>query len=330
MERRRAKRWIQKEEVLCYFEGARLGARSEDVSESGMFLATRKTVPLGGRVALIFQAQISHRNPIYLVGKVVRAQSRPIPGLGVQWVRAITDASPQQLSQFLRELLDVKVGGDIEEIASGPGEAVSLYTFPASRKRKAAPKKKSSVLELLDQLQVEEIPEPGSADPGPGKQTIQIKPPRATQAAKAPSAPAPASAPRPTRASAPPPSPAASSPATMRVDNRKVYAPCRIPGTMMIPGVQQEIVIRGLATWGLFVETGSRPRNGTEAGVIFDLHTKSGDARLTIRCEVEARKPAKDGWAAGLDLKVVDLGDPLGAALLKYYIRWLHFRSIEA
>ncbi|MFH1529913.1 MAG: PilZ domain-containing protein [Pseudomonadota bacterium] len=310
MERRQSKRWIQEEEVVCYFEGDRLGAHSKDLSRTGMFVATAKSVPLGGRIALIFRPRFAEENPIYLVGEVARLQKEPVPGLGVQWVKAITDASPLQLSNLLRDLLDVDAGGDIEdaefEVTDG---AVSSFVFPAARRKKKTSDKKKSVVELLDMLNVEVVHSDDYKQRHP-------------DAERAPRRPWEAPQPRPR------PQPEMSGPITMRVDNQKVYAPCKLPGSLVIQGVQRQVIIRGLATWGLFVETDAVPPEGSEVGMIFELKTKSGDARLVLRCNVVAQKAAKSGWAAGLDLKITDPGDPLGAALLKRYVRWLHFSAV--
>lgn len=312
MERRRAKRWIQEEEVVCYFEGDRLGACSKDLSKTGMFLATAKDVPIGQRIALIFRPRFSEETPIYLVGQVMRRQAEPIPGFGVQWIKAITDASPLQLSNFLKSLLDVDAVEGIEEgDYEATGAAAASYTFRAARRQpKAPPKQKRNVLELLDKLNVEVVHSHDYKVRTPGAEEA------AQRRAEAKPRPAPEQPARP------------SGPLTMRVDNQKVYAPCQLSGTLMIQGVQRDVAIRGLATWGLFVETEATPPEGADVGMVFDLRTKSGDARLVLQCEVVAQKAAKAGWSAGLDLKIVNPGDPLGAALLKRYVRWLHFRAV--
>ena len=300
-ERRRSTRWLHEEEVLCYFQGDRLGAFSKDLSRTGMFLGTARAVPIDGRVALIFKQRFAEETPIYLVGRVVRHQAEPVPGLGIQWIKAISDATPQQLSNFLKNVLDVEAGSDIEEIRYETGD-VSTYSFEGTPKSVDHPKpeKKRSALELLDRLNVAETL-PRVEDPAPP--------------------PDPAPAPKQ-------PAQTLTGPITMRVDNQKVYAPCKIPGTLVVKGVQVECAIRGLATWGLFVETETTPPVGMDVGMIFDLRTKSGDARLVLRCDVEAQKGAKEGWAAGLDLKITNPGDPLGSALLTRYVRWLHFRAV--
>lgn len=308
-ERRRSKRWLHEEEVLCYFQGDRLGAFSKDLSRSGMFLGTAMEVPIDGRVALIFKQRFAEETPIYLVGRVVRHQAEPVPGLGIQWIKAITDASPRQLSNFLKSTLDVDAGEDVEEIDYETG-AVSNYSFKEAPKSGGRPKteKKRSALELLDRLNAEAK---STEEHDHGHAEIEGHPTE------------PAPRPRP-------PARKTTGPITMRVDNQKVYAPCKIPGTLVISGVQTEITIRGLATWGLFVETETTPPVGMEVGMIFDLRTKSGDARLVLRCDVEAQKKEKKGWAAGLDLKITNPGDPLGTALLTRYVRWLHFRAVAA
>lgn len=318
MEKRRARRWIQEEEVFCYFEGDRLGALSKDLSKTGMFLATAKDVPQGRRVALIFRPRFSADTPIYLVGQVVRRQVEPMPGLGIQWVKAVTDASPLQLSIFLQKLLDLDPEKNIQEAVfeeTGWAGAVSTYLFPAARAAAAKPRsQRQSTLELLGKLSVDVVHSDDfrRRNPDAAKATTMSRP----------STPAPVPAPEP----APPPQ--FSGPLTGRVDNKRIYAPCEFPATLVIGGAKHPVRIRGLATFGLFIETDARPAVGAEVGMIFDLKTRSGDARLSLRCDVEAHKDAKAGWGAGLDLRITNPGDPLGAALLKRFVRWLHFRSV--
>ncbi|MBM4370558.1 MAG: PilZ domain-containing protein [Deltaproteobacteria bacterium] len=322
-ERRRAFRWLQREDVVCYFQGDRLGGSSANLSSGGMFLASTEELPTGSRVALLFRPRFAEETPIFLVARVVRREIAPEPGLGLQWLKAVTSASPLQLAGFLGRLLQIDIAGEIKEHADpAAGETVAEYVFPAGREAEKGRTQQDRVArarQALASLSVEVVhsdlyrsthPEPPAPPPGPR-----------------PAAPRPAAAPAPTPPPAVPAAP--SGPLTHRVDNRRVFAPCDLPATLMVEGRSHPARIRGLSTFGMFLETPLRLAPDAVAGVVFDLRTRSGDARLAIRCRVVGQKAAKAGWGEGLDLEIMDPGDPLGTALLKRYVRWLHFRAVS-
>ncbi len=112
--------------VYAYVDGRRYDARSENISAGGMLLATAEDIPLGHTIALVFKSRSGKKTsgekgvkcgagvkgePVHLVGRVMRKQVSPVPGVGLRRVRAMTDAQPEDLEYFLSKMLRIEATG---------------------------------------------------------------------------------------------------------------------------------------------------------------------------------------------------------------------------
>jgi len=128
--KRRYRRWLLEEEILCYLDGARFDAISKDVSVGGIFLRTKKMAPLGTVMAMVFMAEHKEGvDAIYLLGEVARHDKGPPSGLAIEWMRAVTECGEKALVSFLQETLGIKA--TVEQQRYGPrGEMRQVFRFP--------------------------------------------------------------------------------------------------------------------------------------------------------------------------------------------------------
>ncbi|MBM4388257.1 MAG: PilZ domain-containing protein, partial [Deltaproteobacteria bacterium] len=129
------KRKLEKD-VFCYIDGARLDARSEDISAGGMFLKTEASdsIPHGSLIGLVFEFKSSTDNTTFLFGRVVRKQESPLKGAGLRWEKAVTVGTPEQLAQFLAKMLQIEDAEIRQEDAGKKGLKKSVYHFPGPEK----------------------------------------------------------------------------------------------------------------------------------------------------------------------------------------------------
>ncbi len=101
-DQRQFQRYALADKMYCYVDGTRFDARSQDISAGGLFIRTPRRVPLGAHIALVFKdSNDPDGAPVFLVGKVMRRQSEPVPGIGLRWERATTEGSAARLELFL-------------------------------------------------------------------------------------------------------------------------------------------------------------------------------------------------------------------------------------
>jgi hypothetical protein len=118
------------EKIHTYIQGVRVDASTQDLSAGGMFFRTDKEVPIGGLIALAFRRQAQLGKPIFLVGRVMRRQTAPVAGLGLEWVRAVTQAPPAELEWFVSSLLGIQDVEATQELVPGKWEMKTIYHFP--------------------------------------------------------------------------------------------------------------------------------------------------------------------------------------------------------
>ena len=118
-DRRKHIRSLKELEFTCYVDGQRFEARSLDIARGGAFMETDELVPTGS-VALIAlkkgakpedeqQRRPSRRQeyPIVLLALVVRHQTTPVTGVGLQWLRCVSRVGLDPLFDFLGFVMDL-------------------------------------------------------------------------------------------------------------------------------------------------------------------------------------------------------------------------------
>ena len=105
-ERRRSPRYSEHRWSCCYLDGTRFDAESPNISATGTFLETERDVPMEAPVVVVYdRPDCVDSFQVFLVGKVVRLQrSQPI-GVGVAWIRAVTEGPAAELGDFLLHTL---------------------------------------------------------------------------------------------------------------------------------------------------------------------------------------------------------------------------------
>lgn len=132
-DRRQHERHLHSEGVFCYVDGSRFDASSLDISRGGLFIRTDSDVPIGATLALVFQPEYDPDSPpIFLVGKVVRKTDQPRRGIGLQWIRALTESPRAELVRFLTTKLGLSES-EVRLEEYGPLKKIrSIYEFPTT------------------------------------------------------------------------------------------------------------------------------------------------------------------------------------------------------
>ena len=129
-ERRKATRWEREEDVYCYVESTRCDAQSRNLSAGGMLLESAADIPIGELVALVFRAQVAEAKlPVFLTGRVVRVQEKPVKSYGLRWERAVFPGEAAALAVFLRDTLGID-SARVARRPVGPNKRMqAVYVF---------------------------------------------------------------------------------------------------------------------------------------------------------------------------------------------------------
>ena len=128
-DRRIHHRWDTKDTVYGYVDGSRFAASTENLSCSGMFLETKDPVPVGALVSLVFRDQAKSADPpIFLIGRVMRRQTKPTLGLGLRWEKAVFSGPSAILQRFLVDRLRLR-SPSVVSMKGAKGEAKAIHHF---------------------------------------------------------------------------------------------------------------------------------------------------------------------------------------------------------
>lgn len=158
------------EKIHTYIQGVRVDASTQDLSAGGMFFRTDAEVPTGGLIALAFRRQAQLGKPIFLVGRVMRRQVDPPCGLGLKWVRAVTQAPPAELEWFLTSLLGIQDVEATQELVPGKWEMKTVYCFPRDTEPAHAP----AVFETPPVVAHVDVPAEGALTTRIGRQAARV------------------------------------------------------------------------------------------------------------------------------------------------------------
>ena len=343
-DKRNHPRRLLKEEIYCYLDGTRFDAGSHDISAGGLFLKTNSTVPIGSVIALVFkQGGAPGVNPVFLLGMVVRQQTEPVGGIGLQWTRAITAGPPLVLEQFLEARMSI-TGANVVAEAGNPREpGRALYRFPVGTfggpPKPVAPQSRPA-------------PKP---EPPPWEPERPVSPP--------PSPPRPAMK-APTRRGFSDASnflrqhevsvmrsdgkkeerrvkpleehvtklsdTAEPGPLSLMVRRSDTLPPTNLAAKLVIGGRGIKATITGIGLKGIYLRVpGKPPALGKKVGVLFELPSKDGPVPIECTCKllfVDIDDVSPD---PGLELEVVRYEEKGMKGILYTYLKWLTFRSLK-
>jgi len=135
-ERRRVTRRARDFDVTCYIDGAKLEAHVLDISRGGVFVRTdtSRPVPVGALAGIVFVPEKVKIATTFMFGRVVRRQDTPVRGFGIRWEKAVSAGRPEELSEFLKALVDLEDVTIEQEVVgtSSSGGSISrcVYRFP--------------------------------------------------------------------------------------------------------------------------------------------------------------------------------------------------------
>ena len=340
-ERRESERRELDEEVFCYIESTRCDARTKDISAGGMFLASEEEVPLGSLVAMVFRFQASVGNaPVFLMGRVVRQQGPPNPGAGLRWEKAVCAGPPIQLALFLRSTLGVAPDGIIQRPMGRNQEMKSLFAFdpgldlepaprstgtkPGLRTAESSPgldrlgKTESRRRSLESKKNAESLRE-AAREIGPSELELA----RGDAERQKTSFAIPTHPPRPSQSFDGP------GPLTVRTDS-DVRAPADLKATITYNDQSISGRVSHLGTTGMFVNTCFVPvKKVAKVTVDFEILTRDGPAAVGCICRLAAIDDGSLTNNPGVDLEILQADEGKHAGLIRRYVKWLHYRSLE-
>jgi len=299
-ERRVFPRWKLEDSVYCYVEGDRLDAQSSDISSGGMFFRTRKVILPGKEVALVFRRQLgSGERPIFLVGRVMRRQVKPEPGVGLRWERAATPADPETLRRFLRDFLQVEAGRIEQKPCGDAGVVQSVFDFPGIQPRQDA----AATASEWEDTQ----PEPSAYEEDDTDETLAGE------------------------EHTPEPRPASLGPLTQQLAALGTHAPVDLEASARLGARSFDARVSSLGMTHLFLATRNHDaKDGDRIEVSFKVATRAGLAEIKCDCLVVAHGQDPRSGAKGLALHIVELDEGRERGLFGNYVRWLHFHALRA
>ncbi len=308
-ERRLFERIPLTEDFYCYaVDGTRLDAHSQDISSGGIFLKTDDELSAGAPIALVFKNDPSRTSPVYLTGKIVRCTETPVKGVGVEWVKAVSNGPESELIHFLEEVLRIREPQIYVESVPGQENPRVEFTFP-----------RVAVFGDEDVRNFHEDEEEDTADISDDLRTErEAKIAKGTANAQLPEQPAPTF----NRSQE-------DGVLTRQIAAGELRAMAEVKAVMDIAGKRVNVLITHLGTSGMFVRTMLPPREPVRrADIKFELRVRGGMAQIKCRCKVLAIDDGRTTRTPGIDLEIVRLDEDGNDGVLKAYVRWLTFRNM--
>lgn len=326
-DKRQYPRYPVAENLYCYIDGTRFDAPSRDISAGGLFLRTPKKVPFGASIALVFKdKKVPEAQPVFLIGRVVRHQAEPEPGIGLCWDRAVTHGSATQLELFLTLRMGI-IAFHIGKETVGPrGEVRHVFDFA----------KKAEDQQPETHPRPHELGADGaSSGASPGYERSPDSPPRKLRTVESirvvksdggvkdlGAAPLPAHVERLSEG--------APGPLSSILQRGESLASVDLDANVEVAGRTFRGTILGMSVKTMFL-TGvegmgsvSRPLK-----VAFSLPVRTGAATITCTCRVLYEDDGQANGLPGLELEIdhYDEGDSKG--ILWTYLKWVTFKQIQ-
>ena len=290
--RRKSPRRHFEEEIYTYVEGNRLDADIQDVSAGGAFLRTWQSIPVDAKVAVVFKKQAQTTSPVFVVGRVVRSQADPAPGVALVWEKALTVGAPSELEWFLSSMFGIVAPLVKMEKEPGKWEMLSVHRFA----------------EAEDEAEGGEEDAKASFDAASHRTVRQF--PLEALAAEYPSADEDGSL-------------------TVRIAKSGLRAPAEIDGELVMGDAVQTVRITHLGASTMFVQTGMAPPETHSVAVVrFTIRTTSEEVPIICQCRVTSTDSGSQTGIPGVDLEIIRVDEGNEAGILTKFVRWLHFEAL--
>lgn len=320
--------------VYAYVDGRRYDARSTNISAGGMFLATSEEIPLGHTIALVFKSKSGKKSPddkgtkygagvkgepVFLVGRVMRKQASPERGVGLRWVRAMTDATPEDLNYFLSKLLKIDAQGSSRKRIGANKAPKSVFEFEPLYQEAI---KYSGVMEpsenttgpiLLEgeegtneyfrELRFDDDLDSGAYSDGP------VLPREATKHGGAHRR---------------------AGPVTNRLRQSEKLMPANANAVMVVKALPVPVQITALGMHGAFGESPVAPTDRKDpVSLVLELVTRRQTEKIRCKARVIGVDDGSGPGEAGVYFEFLEILGDEGKEMLEQYVRWLHMRSVS-
>jgi hypothetical protein len=314
-------------------DGRRYDARSENISAGGMLLATAEEIPLGHTIALVFKSRSGKKTsgekgikygagikgePVYLVGRVMRKQVSPVPGVGLRWVRAMTDAATEDLEYFLSKMLRIEVSG-------------------AKRSRVGSNKAMKSVFEF-EPLYQQAIKFSGTVEDderttGPilvgldGEEDyfreLRFDDDFGHSTSEGPALPREQKKHGAVHRT--------SGPMTNMLRQSERLMPVNSDAILTIGAMPFPVHVTAIGLNGVFVESRVAPTNREEAvGLVMEIITRRETEKVRCRARVLSVDDGSGQGEPGIYLEFLEFANEAEKETLDQYVRWVHFRTVSS
>ncbi|NOZ00578.1 MAG: PilZ domain-containing protein [Deltaproteobacteria bacterium] len=308
--RREHPRWRLERELFCYVDGRRLDARCENISEGGLFVRTRDrlALPLGATVGLVFRREAGYGHPIFLFGRVMRRQAGATPGVGLEWEKAVTDGSSEQLTDFMKTLFRLPFIDIAEESGGPPGAERYVYRFSTRSTDPVLPlkyQKPSGPDQMVNRLDDAE-PMPRSRMAG---DTLEV-PAHVFTGEELPHS-------------------SESGAISRMIQRKKSLSPVSLYADLTADNMDGKGRVVRLGLDGLIIRTSDFSMDSsTYLSARIGIPCETGYRNIVCKCLVEK---ATDGLKANervMDLKITEVDECGSPGVLARYVKWLHFHSL--
>lgn len=309
-DRRRRVRFQVDKQTYCYLDGCRFDTQTTDMSASGAFLSTTDEVSLGALIIVLFEEDSTHELAVHLVGRVVRRQREPIPGIGVAWVRAVTGGDVGQLTNFLYDALSLSSLDTVPHIKDDAGRTWYEFNPPPSELDRQGPRLPANVIPLLPRtrergsgffiVRTEEAPKPDQSVIG-GVETPAFRQ-RGGQG-----------------------------PITRMIEQDQTRFAVDIPVALTVGHTTLQVQLTTIGRSGLTVRTDILPAHERSPMMItLQVPTRDTVATVILTCELEERVQPAGARPAQLGLTIRRVVDESWSGLFDRYLKWLQCRDVSA
>jgi len=256
---------------------------------------------------MVFRTQLDKGDrPIFLVGRVMRRQVKPVAGVGVRWERASTPATREVLTGFLRGVLKVEPRSIEVKPYGASGIVQAVFEFPL------APEQLDGAL-----VEAEEEYVPPAVGGRTFERTEELEDTMPEDVVAAP-------------AEKSPPPIGGAGPLTTQISNVGTNAPADLEARVQVKKSWLTVRISSLGNQHMFIETKNREiEPGQETQVRFDIPVKGGGAQVACRCRVISKGRDLRTGGKGFLLEIARAEEGKYPGILNNYVRWLHFDALR-